>query len=148
MIEFPEVCIIEKKSQEYLFQAWLSEARSTKNYESKELAVVIVKPRLVSAARRGEWYALMYQDEFDRLSMGVDVWVHEMRATSSSTYLGSCLKLARAHQSESDKTHSCVLVSPKRSESNTLPYVCTNWEQMADLLVRAGYGRRDDPTGA
>lgn len=154
----PGIVIEVKACQEYAFSAWLTEAGVERENAKADFGFVAAKPRLVGTGRTGQWYALMYQAAWDELvalaqpvgdeGLPVRVWTQEMSGNSISTHIAKMLKLAQAHQSDSGSTHSCVRIAPKGVKDTNLYYVVTTLEQMSDLLVRAGYGRRDDPTGA
>lgn len=146
----PLVCEV-KNCQEYSFSAWLKEAEVERDNAKADFGFVVAKPRLVGTTRTGQWYALMYEGWWHSLlheAGVVRVWTQEMSGNSISTQISKMLKLAQAHQSDSGSTHSCVRIAPKGVKDTNLYYVVTTLEQMSDLLVRAGYGRRDDPTGA
>lgn len=152
----PGIVIEVKACQEYTFSSWLAEAEVERENAQADFGFVVAKPRLVGTTRTGQWYALMYQkDWWDLIREAhlegrgdVKVWTQEMSGNSISTQIAKTLKLAQGHQSDSGSTHSCVRIAPKGVKDPNLYYVVTTLEQMSDLLVRAGYGRRDDPTGA
>lgn len=147
----PSIVAEVKSHQEYSFSAWLKETEVERENADADFGFVVAKPRLVGTTRTGQWYALMYQGWWTALlheAGVVRVWTQEMSGNSISTQIAKTLKLAQGHQSDSGSTHSCVRIAPKGVKDPNLYYVVTTLEQMSDLLVRAGYGRRDDPTGA
>lgn len=152
----PGIVAEVKSHQEYSFSAWLKETEVERENANADFGFVVAKPRLVGTTRTGQWYALMYQKDWWDLTREahlegrgeVKVWTQEMSGNSISTQIAKTLKLALGHQSDSGSTHSCVRIAPKGVKDPNLYYVVTTLEQMSDLLVRAGYGRRDDPTGA
>lgn len=147
----PGIVAEVKSHQEYSFSAWLKETEVERENANADFGFVVAKPRLVGTTRTGQWYALMYEGWWHSLlheAGVVRVWTQEMSGNSISTQIAKTLKLALGHQSDSGSTHSCVRIAPKGVKDPNLYYVVTTLEQMSDLLVRAGYGRRDDPTGA
>lgn len=142
----PGIVIEVKAVQVYQFSAWLAEAEVERENAKADYGFVVAKPRLVGTTRTGQWYALMRLGWWQALlheAGVVRVWVQEMSGNSISTHIARNLKLALAHQVDSGSTHSCVRIAPKGVKDPNLFYVVTNLAQMADLLVRAGYGRRD-----
>lgn len=147
----PGIVIEVKACQEYMFSAWLGECQAETENANADFGFVVAKPRMVGTTRTGQWYALMRYAMFAALvntarreDAGVgDVWVHEMSGNSISTHIARNLKLALGHQADSRSTHSCVRIAPKGVNDPSMYYVVTTLEQMSDLLVRAGYGRRD-----
>lgn len=151
----PGIVLEVKAVQEYAFNSWLAEAMVERDNAMADFGIVIAKPRLVGTTRTGEWYAIMYAIDYVQLlhqaantsGEPVKVWKQEMSGASISTYIDRNLKLAKWNQFDSDSTHSCVRIAPKGVKDTNLYYVVTTLEQMSDLLVRAGYGRRDDRVG-
>ena len=152
----PGIVFEVKACQEYSFNAWLGEARAERDNANADFGIVVAKPRMVGTTKTGQWYALMHAyDYLALLSQAVKeggsevrVWTKEMSGNSISTLIAKNLKTALADQISSDSTHSCVRIAPKGVKDPTLYYVVTTLEQVSDLLVRAGYGRRDDRAGA
>lgn len=148
----PGIVIEVKACQEYSFNGWLKEAQVERDNAMADFGFVVAKPRLVGTTRTGSWYALMFAYEFlDLLSRAakgageeIRLWHQEMKGSSISTQISKMLKLAVANQSDSGSTHSCVRIVPNGVKDPNMYYVVTTLEQMSDLLVRAGYGRRDD----
>lgn len=148
----PGIVIEVKACQEYAFNAWLREARVERDNAGADFGLVVAKPRMVGTTRTGQWYALMYALDFLTLAQaGVEatgdefrLWHQEMKGNSISTQISRMLKLAAVNQVDSGSTHSCVRIAPKGVKDPSMYYVVTTLEQMSDLLVRAGYGRRDD----
>lgn len=148
----PGIVFEVKAVQEYAFSAWLTEARVERDNAGADFGMVIAKPRLVGTAKTGQWYALMYS--FDYLALvseavkksqkDIPIWKRDMSGSSISTLIGRELKLAQAHAAEAGTRHSCVLITPKGVKDPSMYYVVTTLGQMSDLLVDAGYGRRDD----
>lgn len=148
----PGIVIEVKACQEYSFNGWLTEARTERDNAGADFGIVVAKPRMVGTTRTGSWYALMYA--YDYLALlsqaskqsceDLRVWTQEMKGNSISTLIGRTLGAALSNQHDSDATHSCVRIAPKGVKDPTMFYVVTTLEQMSDLLVRAGYGRRDD----
>lgn len=151
----PGVCWEVKACQEYTFSSWLTEAEVERENAKADFGIVVAKPRLVGTTRTGQWYALMYlrawqllvEDAGRQCPGCVRVWMHDMSGNSISTMISKNLKLAQGHQVDSGSTHSCVRIAPKGVKDPNMYYVVTTLAQMSDLLVRAGYGRRDDPVG-
>lgn len=145
-----------KACQEYSFNAWLGEARAERDNANADFGIVVAKPRMVGTTRTGQWYALMYSFDFLALisaavkesGKAINVWTKEMKGNSISTVIARELKAALADQISSDSDYACVRIAPKGVKDPTLYYVVTTLEQVSDLLVRAGYGRRDDRAGA
>ncbi len=147
----PGIVIEVKAVQEYSFNGWLREARDERDNAGADFGIVVAKPRMVGTTRTGQWYALMYA--YDYLALlsqaskqsreDLRVWTQEMKGNSISTMIGRTLGTALSNQHDSDSTHSCVRIAPKGVKDPTMYYVVTTLEQMSDLLVRAGYGRRD-----
>lgn len=152
----PGIVVEVKACQEYTFSSWLAEAEVERDNAKADFGFVVAKPRLVGTTRTGQWYALMYQGHWwdlvreARLMGGreLTLWNQEMSGNSISTMISKTLKLAQGHAEQAGSTHSCVRIAPKGVKDTNLYYVVTTLEQMADLLVRAGYGRRDDQAGA
>lgn len=148
----PGIVIEVKACQEYAFNAWLREARVERDNAGADFGLVVAKPRMVGTTRTGQWYALMYAFDFLALAQaGVEatgdefrLWHQEMKGNSISTQISRMLNLALVNQVDSGSTHSCVRIAPKGVKDPSMYYVVTTLEQMSDLLVRAGYGRRDD----
>jgi len=148
----PGIVFEVKAVQEYAFSAWLTEARVERDNAGADFGMVIAKPRLVGTAKTGQWYALMYS--FDYLALvseavkksqkDIPIWKRDMSGSSISTLIGRELKLAQAHAAEAGTRHSCVLITPTGVKDPSMYYVVTTLGQMSDLLVDAGYGRRDD----
>ena len=148
----PGIVFEVKAVQEYAFSAWLTEARVERDNAGADFGMVIAKPRLVGTAKTGQWYALMYS--FDYLALvseavkksqkDIPIWKRDMSGSSISTLIGRELKLAQAHAAEAGTHHSCVLITPQGVKDPSMYYVVTTLGQMSDLLVDAGYGRRDD----
>ena len=148
----PGIVFEVKAVQEYAFSAWLTEARVERDNAGADFGMVIAKPRLVGTAKTGQWYALMYS--FDYLALvseavkksqkDIPIWKRDMSGSSISTLIGRELKLAQAHAAEAGTRHSCVLITPQGVKDPSMYYVVTTLGQMSDLLVDAGYGRRDD----
>lgn len=147
----PGIVFEVKAVQEYAFSAWLTEARVERDNAGADFGMVIAKPRLVGTGKTGQWYALMYS--FDYLALvseavkktqkDIPIWKRDMSGSSISTLIGRELKLAQAHAAEAGTHHSCVLITPKGAKDPSMYYVVTTLGQMSDLLVDAGYGRRD-----
>jgi hypothetical protein len=152
----PGVVIEVKAVQEYAFNQWLTEARVERDNAGADFGLVVAKPRLVGTAKTGQWYALMYSFDYLALvsqaartaKMDIPIWKRDMSGNSISTVVGREVKLAQAHAAEAGTSHSCVLITPKGVKDPSMYYVVTTLQQMSDLLVLAGYGRRDDPPGA
>jgi len=152
----PGVVIEVKACQEYTFSQWLTEARIERDNAGADFGFVAAKPRLVGKTRTGEWYALMYA--FDYLALvsqasresksDIEIWKRQMSGNAISTLIARELKLAQAHAADGGLDHSCVLITPKGVKDPSMYYVVTTLSQMSDLLVLAGYGRRDDRVGA
>lgn len=148
----PGIVIEVKAAQQYLFSSWLAETEVERDNAKADYGILVAKPRMVGATRTGQWYALMRQgswwDLVREAMLGhgfgsLQVWYQEMSGNSISTHIARNLKLALAHQADSGSTHSCVRIAPKGVKDPNMYYVVTTLEQMSDLLVRAGYGRRD-----
>ena len=147
----PGIVVEVKACQEYLFSAWLGEAEAERENAKADFGFVAAKPRMVGTTRTGQWYALMRHGAFRDLVLQawkfsddvVDVWFQDMPGNSISTQISRVLKLAQAHQFDAKLSHSCVRITPKGVKDPSMYYVVTTLEQMSDLLVRAGYGRRD-----
>lgn len=147
----PGIVFEVKAVQEYAFSAWLTEARVERDNAGADFGMVIAKPRLVGTSKTGQWYALMYS--FDYLALvseavknsqkDIPIWKRDMSGSSISTLIGREVKLAQAHAAEAGTHHSCVLITPKGVKDPSMYYVVTTLAQMSDLLVDAGYGRRD-----
>lgn len=152
----PGVVIEVKNCQEYSFSSWLKEAQVEQDNALADHGFVVAKPRLVGTTRTGQWYALMYQHAFmhlvksavDGAGQEVRVWRKELSGGSYSTLIARDMRLAELDRIASGSSHSCVRIAPKGVKDTSLYYVVTTLEQMSDLLVRAGYGRRDDRAGA
>lgn len=152
----PGIVIEVKACQEYSFNGWLTEARVERDNAGADFGLVVAKPRLVGTTRTGKWYALMYA--YDYLALlsqasklsgeDIKVWTREAKGIRYTTTIGRDLVAAELDKIASGATHSCVRIAPKGVKDTSLYYVVTTLEQVADLLVRAGYGRRDDPAGA
>lgn len=152
----PGIVIEVKAVQEYAFNAWLTEARVERDNAGADFGIVVAKPRLVGTTRTRHWYALMYA--FDYLALvdqaaktskqEIKFWVKQAGGVSYSTTIGRDLKMAEADRVAAGASHSCVRIAPKGQKDTSLFYVVTTLEQVADLLVLAGYGRRDDEPGA
>lgn len=148
----PGIVFEVKAVQEYAFSAWLTEARTERDNAGADFGMVIAKPRLVGTSKTDQWYALMYS--FDYLALvseavkksqkDIPIWKRDMSGSSISTLIGREVKLAQAHAAEAGTHHSCVLIAPKGVKDPSMYYVVTTLGQMSDLLVDAGYGRRDD----
>lgn len=152
----PGIVFEVKAVQEYSFNGWLAEARTERDNAGADFGMVIAKPRLVGATKTGQWYALMYSFDYLALvsqasknsKMDIPIWKRDMSGNSISTVIGREVKLAQAHAAEAGTLQSCVLIAPKGVKDPSMYYVVTTLAQMSDLLVYAGYGRRDDPPGA
>lgn len=152
----PGIVIEVKAVQEYSFNGWLSEARVERDNAGADFGIVVAKPRLVGTTRTGQWFALMYAYDYLALlsqvvkatSEPIKVWTREAKGNRISTTIARDLKLAEVDRVASGSSHSCVRIAPKGVKDPSMYYVVTTLEQVADLLVRAGYGRRDDPAGA
>lgn len=148
----PGIVIEVKACQEYSFNGWLKEALVERDNAGADFGVVVAKPRMVGTTRTGEWYALMYAYDYLALLSAavkgageeVRVWTREAKGNSFTTTISRDLKMAVVDQVASGSTHSCVRIAPKGVKDPTMYYVVTTLAQMSDLLVRAGYGRRDD----
>lgn len=151
----PGVVIEVKACQEYSFNQWLGEARVERDNAGADFGLVVAKPRLVGTTKTGQWYALMYSFDYLALvsqaahtsKMDIPIWKRDMSGNSISTLIAREVKLAQAHAAESGTNYSCVLIAPKGGKDPSMYYVVTTLQQMSDLLVLAGYGRRDDPVG-
>lgn len=148
----PGIVIEVKAVQTYAFNGWLTEARVERDNAGADFGIVVAKPRMVGTTKTRHWYGLMYAlDYLALLSMaskgsGADlkVWTREAKGNSISTTISRDLLSAELDKISSDSTHSCVRIAPKGVKDPSLYYVVTTLEQLSDLLVRAGYGRRDD----
>lgn len=151
----PGIVFEVKAVQEYAFNQWLTEARIERDNAGADFGLVVAKPRLVGTSKTGQWYALMYSYDYLALvsqaartaGRDIPIWKRDMSGNSISTIIGRELKLAQAHAAEAGTVHSCVLIAPKGVKDPSMYYVVTSLGQMSDLLVDAGYGRRDDPPG-
>lgn len=147
----PGIVIEVKAVQEYSFNSWLREARIERDNAAADFGIVVAKPRMVGTTRTGQWYALMYA--YDYLALlsqaskqsceDLRVWTKEARGNNFTTTIARDIKSMIVDQNASGSTHSCVRIAPKGVKDPTMFYVVTTLEQMSDLLVRAGYGRRD-----
>lgn len=147
----PGIVIEVKACQEYSFNSWLKEAVAERDNAMAAYGIVVAKPRLVGTTRTNAWYALMYSIDYQALLVEaargsgreVRVWKQDMRGSSISTQISKFLKLAELNRADSGSTHSCVRIAPNGVKDPNMYYVVTTLEQMSDLLVLAGYGRRD-----
>lgn len=154
----PGIVVEVKNEQTYLLSSWLQECRTEVANAKADFGFVAAKPRMVGTTRTGSWYAIMNQGPFTdlvlqgKLATGdshVWVWTQEMRPGFINRDLAGGLRLAQAHHLDAGSTHWCVRIAPKGCDDPSMYYVVTTLGQMSDLLVRAGYGRRDaDPAGA
>lgn len=152
----PGIVIEVKAVQEYSFNSWLKEARAERDNAGADFGIVVAKPRLVGTTRTGQWYGLMYAYDYLALidaaakatQSEIRFWTKQAAGISYSTTIARDLKMAQADQAAAKVSHSCVRIAPKGQKDTSLFYVVTTLEQVADLLVRAGYGRRDDEPGA
>lgn len=152
----PGIVIEVKAVQEYSFNGWLMEARTERDNAGADFGLVVAKPRLVGTTKTGQWYALMYSFDYLALvsqasknsKMDIPIWKRDMSGNSISTIIGREIKLAQAHAEQAGTLQSCVLIAPKGVKDPSMYYVVTTLAQMSDLLVYAGYGRRDDSPGA
>lgn len=152
----PGIVIEVKAVQEYAFNSWLREARTERDNAGADFGIVVAKPRMVGTTRTGQWYGLMYAYDYLALidaaakatGSKIEFWVKQATGVSYSTTIARDLKLAEVDRVASGASHSCVRIAPKGVKDTSLFYVVTTLEQVADLLVRAGYGRRDDESGA
>jgi len=149
--------VVEVKAENvYTLSSWLQECRVEVENAKADFGFVAAKPRGVGNTRVDQWYAVMNHGAFRALFHQawkfsddvIDVWFQDMRPGFINRDLAGGLKLTQGHQLDSGLTHSCVRIAPKGVEDPSMYYVVTTLGQMADLLVRAGYGRRDDPAGA
>lgn len=152
----PGIVIEVKAVQEYAFNGWLNEARVERDNAAADFGIVVAKPRMVGTARVARWYGLMYAYDYLALlsqaskysKRDIKVWTREAKGNSYTTTVGRDLMMAELDKIASGATHSCVRIAPKGVKDTSLYYVVTTLEQVADLLVMAGYGRRDDAAGA
>lgn len=151
----PGIVIEVKAVQEYAFNTWLREARVERDNAGADFGIVVAKPRMVGTARTGQWYALMYAYDYLALlsqaskeSGDLAVWTREAKGNRISTTVGRDLVMAELDRISSGASHSCVRIAPNGVKDPSMYYVVTTLAQMSDLLVRAGYGRRDDRAGA
>lgn len=151
----PGIVIEVKAVQEYAFNGWLSEARVERDNAGADFGLVVAKPRMVGTTRTRQWYALMYAYDYLALlsqaskeSGDLTVWTREAKGNRISTTIGRDLVMAEVDRIASCSSHSCVRIAPNGVKDPSMYYVVTTLEQMSDLLVRAGYGRRDDAAGA
>jgi len=152
----PGICVEVKNESEYTLAGWLKELRAEVENSKADFGFVAAKPKAVGFTRVGQWYAIMNHGSWRTLLALVDpervgvlsVWTHDMRPGFINRELASNVKLAQAQAKDASCTHSCVRIAPKGVEDPSMYYVVTTLEQMSDLLVRAGYGRRDDRAGA
>lgn len=148
----PGIVFEVKACEEYSFNAWLREARTERDNAAADFGIVVAKPRMVGKTRTGQWYSIMYAYDYLALvsqavkesGKAINVWTKEMRGNSISTVIDRELRMALADQISSDADYACVRIAPKGVKDPTLYYVVTTLEQVCNLLVRAGYGRRDD----
>jgi hypothetical protein len=151
----PGIVVEVKAENVYTLSSWLQECRVEVENAKADFGFVAAKPRGVGNTRTDQWYAVMnlkpwqlLLDEASKECPGcVRVWMQDMRPGFINRDLAGALKLAQGHQLDSGFTHSCVRIAPKGVEDPSMYYVVTTLAQMGDLLVRAGYGRRDDPAG-
>jgi len=152
----PGIVVEVKNEAEYALSSWLQECRVEVENAKADFGFVAAKPRGVGTTRTDQWYAIMNHHPFRELfhqawkfsEDTIDVWFQDMRPGFINRDLAGALKLARGHQVDSACTHSCVRIAPKGIKDPNMYYVVTTLGQMSDLLVRAGYGRRDDRAGA
>lgn len=154
----PGIVIEVKAEQTYVLSSWLAECRVEVENARAEYGFVAAKPRMVGAMNTRSWYAIMNLGPFERLwrqALRFDqelcdgcLWTQVMRPGFINRELAMMLRLAQEHAVDANCTHSCVRIAPKGVEDPNMYYVVTTLGQMSDLLVRAGYGRRDDPAGA
>ena len=152
----PGIVVEVKNEAQYTLSSWLTECRIEVDNARADFGFVAAKPRGVGNTRIDQWYAIMNQGPWwdlvreARLNAPGDVmvWYQDMRPGFINRDLAGALKLAQGHQLDSVSTHSCVRIAPKGVKDPNMYYVVTTLAQMSDLLVRAGYGRRDDPAGA
>jgi hypothetical protein len=152
----PGIVIEVKAVQEYAFNTWLREARVERDNAGADFGIVVATPRMFGSKRTGYWYALMYAYDYLALlsqaakysATDLNVWTREAKGNRISTTIGRDLVMAEADRVASGSSHSCVRITPIGVKDPSMYYVVTTLEQMSDLLVRAGYGRRDDPAGA
>lgn len=152
----PGIVVEVKAEKEYTLSSWLKECRVEVDNAKADFGFVVAKPRLVGTMNTASWYAIMTQGPWwqllamvDRKMVGgLELWTHDMRPGFINRDLAKNLRLAGDHMAQSDCTHSCVRIAPKGVDDPSMYYVVTTLAQMSDLLVRAGYGRRDDRPGA
>lgn len=145
----PGIVVEVKAEQTYTLSAWLQECRVEVENARADFGFVAAKPRMVGSMNVKSWYAIMNQkawwDLIQPLGGDVTVWVHNMRPGFINRELASNVKLTQVQGVEAGASHSCVRIAPKGVDDPSMYYVVTTLGQMSDLLVRAGYGRRDDP---
>lgn len=152
----PGIVFEVKAVQEYAFNSWLKESVVERDNAGADFGLVVAKPRLLGPARTGQWYGLMYSYDYLALvskaskesGKDIEIWKRDMSGASISTHIARNLKLAQAHAEQAGTHHCCVLITPNGVKDPSMYYVVTTLSQMSDLLVDAGYGRRDDPAGA
>lgn len=153
----PGICIEVKAENEYTLASWLAECRVEVENSKADFGFVAAKPRMVGSMNVKSWYAIMNQGPFTNLVLQgklatgdshVWVWTQDMRPGFINRELASNVKLSHAQMLDSGATHSCVRIAPVGVKDPNMYYVVTTLGQMSDLLVRAEYGRRDDPPGA
>lgn len=152
----PGIVFEVKAVQEYAFNGWLKEARVERDNAGADFGIVVAKPRMVGTTRTGKWYGLMYAYDYLALlsqaskegKRDLKVWTKQANGNSFTTTIGRDMVAAELDRISSGSSHSCVRIAPKGVKDTSLYYVVTTLEQVADLLVLAGYGRRDDPAGA
>lgn len=151
----PGICIEVKNENEYTFSSWMNECVVETENSRADFGMVMAKPRLVGTTRTAQWYAIMHAFPWGALTAmayqntrDVSVWVEDMSGANINRNLSRYLNLAEDHRRQAQRTHSCVRIAPVGVKDPNMYYVVTTLVQMSDLLVRAGYGRRDDPPGA
>lgn len=152
----PGIVVEVKAEQQYTLSSWLTECRIEVENAKADFGFVAAKPRLVGTMNTASWYAIMNAGSFRDLFTQawkyspdlIEPWYQDMRPGFINRDLAGNVRLAHAHGLDAKTTHSCVRIAPKGVEDPTMFYVVTTLVQMSDLLVRAGYGRRDDSAGA
>jgi hypothetical protein len=148
----PGIVVEVKAEQQYALSGWLSELEVEIENAKADHGFVAAKPRMVGVTRTGDWYAITTAVGFEQILRAVcteagewlgKLWIQDMPGHAINRDLARYMKLAHENANLGGCTHSCVRITPKSVKDPNMHYVVTTLRQMSDLLVRAGYGRRD-----
>lgn len=141
----PGICIEVKACQTYLFSSWMKETEVERENAKADYGILVVKPKGFGGMRAGQWWAIMYFKDFNRLVDDAGSFPGTWEVTRASGYainrdIGPTMAKA-VKQAKANSTDPMVWINPIGVRDSQMWYSITTLATLSGLLVAAGYGK-------